>query len=284
MLIAADAERTEGGYAHLRGVYEPVYDLWDRLLGVAEQAHLLGHGILGSTFSFRLQVVRGRGLYIAGEELALIASLEMQRPTSRPRPPYPAQSGLFGQPTSVHSVETLANLPVILADGAPAWRRLGTPEGPGTRLLTLSGDVCRPGIYELALGSASLRELIDDLGGGVTGGRAVKAVQPGDGSSALLGAGALDCPLTAGAIREAGSPLGTGAVLVYAAPRSALDIVTGLLDFYAEESCGRCMPCRLGVLRMRDTLQRLNAGQGSPEEVKRLAEIGQSCLGRMSVP
>lgn len=278
ILIAAYAAGAEQGYIYLRGDYRKAFALWEHMVDLAGRAHVLGPQILGHPFSFSLQIVRGRGLYIAGEELALIASLEMQRPMSRPKPPYPAQSGLFGQPTIVNNVETLANLPVIMAGGAAAWKKIGTPEEPGTRLFTLSGDIRRPGIYELALGSATLRDLIDDLGGGTRGNRPVKAVQPGGGSSALLNAQALDCALTARAVRAAGSSLGTGAVIVYAAPRSALDIVTGLLNFSAEESCGRCMPCRLGVLRMRDIVLRLSAGQGTHEDVKRLEEIGKSCL------
>ncbi len=278
ILIAAYAAGAEQGYIYLRGEYQTSFALWEQLADLAGRAHLLGAQILGYPFSFGLQIVRGRGLYIAGEELALIASLEMQRPTSRPKPPYPAQSGLFGQPTIVNNVETLCNLPVIMSGGAAAWRQIGTPEEPGTRLFTLSGDIRRPGVHEVALGPATLRELIDDLGGGTRGNRPVKAVQPGGGSSALLDAQALNCSLTARAVRAAGSSLGTGAVIVYAAPRSALEIVTGLVNFSAEESCGRCMPCRLGVLRMREIVQRLSAGQGTKEDVERLAEIGRSNL------
>lgn len=278
ILIAAYAAGAEQGYIYLRGEYRTSFTRWEQLVAMAGQAHLLDAQILGSPFSFSLQIVRGQGLYIAGEELALIASLEMQRPMSRPKPPYPAQSGLFGQPTIVNNVETLCNLPVIMSGGAAAWRHLGTPEEPGTRLFTLSGDIRRPGVYEVALGSATLRELIDNLGGGTRRNRPVKAVQPGGGSSALLNAQALDCALTARAVRAAGSSLGTGAVIVYAAPRSALEIVTGLVNFSAEESCGRCMPCRLGVLRMREIVQRLSTGQGTKEDVKRLEEIGRSCL------
>ncbi|MBI3986035.1 MAG: SLBB domain-containing protein [Lentisphaerae bacterium] len=278
MLIAAYAVGAEQGYIYFQGEYRTAFALWEQLADVAERNHLLGERILDSPFSFGLQIVRGRGLYICGEELALIASLEMQRPTSRPKPPYPAQNGLFGQPTSINNVETLANLPVIMAGGAQAWRQLGTPEEPGTRLFTLSGDIRRPGIYELAMGSATLRELIDDLGGGTSDKRPLKAVQPGGGSSALLGAKMLDLPLTARAIREAGSSMGTGAVIVYAASRNAREIVGGLLGFYGEESCGRCMPCRLGVLRMREIVRNLNAGQGTKDDVKRLEEIGRSCL------
>lgn len=278
ILIAAYAAGVEQGYVYLRDEYQTIFALWEQLVDLAGRAHLLGAQILGHPFSFALQIVRGRGLYIAGEELALIASLEMQRPMSRPKPPYPAQSGLFGQPTIVNNVETLANLPVIMSGGAAAWKHIGTSEEPGTRLFTLSGDIRRPGVYEVALGSATLRELIDDLGGGTRGNRPVKAVQPGGGSSALLNAQALDCLLTARAVRAAGSSLGTGAVIVYAAPTSALKIVAGLVNFSAGESCGRCMPCRLGVLRMRDIVQRLGAGQGTKADLQRLEEIGRSCM------
>ena len=277
MLIAAYAIGAGEAYIYVNGEYTKTLDLWEELAHKAKEASMLGDRVLGTPFSLELRIAKGRGLYIAGEELALISSLEMRRPTSRPRPPYPAERGLFGQPTVVNNVETLANVPVILAEGAEAYRKRGVDRDPGTRLFSLSGDVKKPGVYELETGSATLGELIMDLGGGTLGGRPVKAVQPGGGTSALLSADSLECPLTTEAIRKAGSSIGTGGVIVYEEGRSAVEIVGGLLDFYADESCGRCLPCRIGIRRMHEIVSRLRAGESMPEDLPGLSEIGKAC-------
>jgi NADH:ubiquinone oxidoreductase subunit F (NADH-binding) len=277
ILIGAFAVGAEHAYIYIKSEYEATYKLWEALAREAEKAGLLGERILGSNFSVRFHVVRGRGPYIAGEEFALIASLEARRPMSRLKPPYPTDQGLFGQPTVVNNVETVANVPVILAQGAAAFRKLGAENDPGTRLISLSGDIKKSGVYELEIGSATLRELIDELGQGTTHGRPVKAVQPGGGTSALLAESSLDCPLTTGALREAGSSLGTAGVIVYEEGKSALDIVRGLLEFYGAESCGRCAPCRIGVVKMKGIIDQLSAEQGTADDLSRLRQIGKAC-------
>ena len=277
MLIAAYAIGAREAYTYIRGEYQEVYELWEDVARAAKAAGLLGDRVLDSSFSLELHIAKGRGLYIAGEELALIASLEMRRPMSRLKPPYPAERGLFGKPTVVNNVETLANVPVILAEGADAYRTRGVERDPGTRLFSLSGDVKRPGVYELETGAATLGELIMDLGGGTLGGGRVKAVQPGGGTSGLLAADSLECPLTAEAIREAGSTLGTGGVIVYEEGHSAVRMVGDLLAFYGDESCGRCLPCRIGVKRMSQIAARLQAGEGAAEDLAKLRQIGRAC-------
>jgi NADH:ubiquinone oxidoreductase subunit F (NADH-binding) len=278
IIIGAYAIGAQLAYIYIKGEYEDTVNLWEKLAAEAQEAKLLGTNVLGSKFSLQLQVVKGRGLYIAGEEFALISSLEARRAMSRLKPPYPSQRGLFGKPTVVNNVETIAHVPVILAKGAEEYRKLGTKDDPGTRLFSLSGDIKRTGVYEIELGSGTLRELIDEFGKGTTSGRHIKAVQPGGGTSALLAEDSLDCRLTTESIRRAGSSIGTAGVIVYEQGKSALDIVKGLMDFYGLESCGRCAPCRIGVVRMKEIVERLSHGQGTTEDLERLRQIGKACV------
>jgi len=278
IIIGAYAIGAQLAYIYIKGGYEATVNLWEKLAAGAQKARLLGTNILGSKFSLQLQVVRGRGLYIAGEEFALISSLEARRAMSRLKPPYPSQRGLFGKPTVVNNVETIANVPLILTKGTEEYRKLGTKDDPGTRLFSLSGDIRQPGVYEVELGSGTLRELIDEFGKGTTGGRPIKAVQPGGGTSALLAGDSLDCCLTTGAIRKAGSSIGTAGVIVYEQGKSAVDIVKGLMDFYGLESCGRCAPCRIGVVRMKEIVERFSRGKGTIEDLEQLRQIGKACV------
>lgn len=278
ILIAAYAIGSEQAYIYIKGEYRKTAKLWERLARQAEKSHLLGEEILGSNLPVSLEVVRGRGPYIAGEEFALISSLEARRAMSRLKPPYPSEEGLFGKPTVVNNVETLANVPVILADGAEQYRRLGLEDDPGTRLFSLSGDARQSGVYELEMGSGTLAEFIEEFGQGTASGRAIKAVQPGGGTSALLRRDSLGCRLTNEAIRQAGSSLGTAGVIVYEEGKSAVDIVKGLLKFYGVESCGRCAPCRIGVVRMKEIVDALARGRGKPEHLAQLREIGKACV------
>ncbi len=278
IVIGAYTIGAQLAYIYVKGEYEDTVDLWEKLAAEAQKAKLLGKDVLGSKFSLQLQVVKGRGLYIAGEEFALISSLETRRAASRLKPPYPSQRGLFGKPTVVNNVETIANVPVILAKGAEEYRKLGTKDDPGTRLFSLSGDVKKAGVYEVEMGSGTLRELIDKFGKGTTGGRPIKAVQPGGGTSALLTEDSLHCRLTTEAIRKAGSSIGTAGVIVYEQGKSAIDIVKGLMDFYGLESCGRCAPCRIGVMRMKEIVERLSHSKGTAEDLEQLRQIGKACV------
>jgi len=278
ILIAAWAIGAQRAYIYINGEYEQTVKLWQRLVIEAKKARLLGNDILSSKLSVDLQVVKGKGLYITGEEFALISSLETRRPTSRLKPPYPTEKGLFGRPTVINNVETLANVPLILADGVEAYRRLGLADEPGTRLFSLSGDVKKSGVYELELGSGTLQEFIDEFGGGTTSGQPIKAVQPGGGTSAFLARASLGCTLSAQAIRQAGSSIGTAGVIVYQEGKNAVDMVRGLLEFYGSESCGRCAPCRIGVVRMKEIVEKVFQGQGTTEDLEQLRQIGNTCV------
>ncbi|RKY11014.1 MAG: NADP oxidoreductase [Planctomycetota bacterium] len=278
ILIAAFVIGAEQSYIYISSEYEKSIELWEKLVVEAGRAGLLGDGILGSKFSVDLQVVKGKGLYITGEEFALISSLEARRAAGRLKPPYPTEKGLFGRPTVVNNIETIANVPVILANGVEAYRRFGVEDEPGTRLFSLSGDVKKTGVYELEIGSGTLAEFINEFSGGTANGRGIKAVQPGGGTSALLAGTSLGCTLTTQAIRLAGSEIGTAGVMVYEDGRSTLDIVRGLMQFYGSESCGRCAPCRIGVVRMRDIVERLSQGEGTTEDLEQLRQIGKTCV------
>jgi len=277
ILIGARAVGAEHAYIYINGEYEDTIGLWEVLVVEAEKAGLLGDRILGSDFSVDLQVAKGKGLYITGEEFALISSLEMRRAESRLKPPYPTQSGLFGKPTVVNNVETVANAAVILADGVETYRKLGVEDEPGTRLFSVSGDVKKRGVYELEVGAGTLAELIEQFGGGTAGGAPVKAVQPGGGTSAFLAGDSLGCKLTAKAIRQAGSGIGTGGVIVYEEGTSAVEIVRELMQFYGAESCGRCAPCRIGTVRMKEIVERLFRGEGTSGDIEQLRQIGETC-------
>ena len=278
ILIGAYAIGAEHAYIYIQAEYEKTFNLWETIVDNAKEAQLLGEEILGSEFSLCLRVAKGKGPYIAGEEFALISSLEVRRAMGRLKPPYPSEQGLFGKPTVVNNVETIANVPVILANGAEEYLKLGVEGEPGTRLFSLSGDVKQPGVYEVETGSGTLKELINEFGGGTLNGRPIKAVQPGGGTSALLNQASLGSALTSQAIRQAGSGMGTAGVIVYEEGKTAVDIVRGLLEFYGVESCGRCAPCRIGAAKCLEIVERLSEGRSVVGDLDRLREIGKACI------
>jgi len=278
IIIAAYAIGAEQAFIYIRGAYEDTFNLWQKIAAKARAQGLLGANILGSQFGLKLHVVKARGLYITGEESALIRSLELDRPMTTLKPPYPVQRGLFGKPTVVNNVETVANVPVIAAKGPEQYLKLGTEAEPGTRLFSLSGDVRRPGVYEIETGAGTLGELIDQFGGGTADDRPVKAVQPGGASTALLGTESLDCPLTGKDIRLAGSQLATAGVIVYDRTRNAVNILKGLFDFFGHQSCGRCTPCRIGVVKTKEIIDKIAGGRGTAEDIQQLKEINQAAL------
>jgi len=248
----------EQGYIYIRGEY-PVAEA--RLRRAVEQATargFLGSDVMGEGFAFGIEVRRGAGAYIAGEETALVNSIEGKRAEPRNKPPFPAQSGLFGRPTAINNVETLLCVLEILRIGGPAFAEIGTENSTGTRLFCLSGCVERPGLYEYEFG-VTLREVID-AAGGVRGGRPLRAVLLGGAAGSFVGPDALDTPLTFEGMRAIGATLGSGVVLVL---DDTVD-VTGLLQriarFFRDESCGQCVPCRLGTVRQEELLGRLSRG------------------------
>jgi len=228
---------------------------------------------LWSGFDFDIEVRRGAGAYICGEETALFESIEGKRGFPRIKPPFPTTFGLFGKPTVVNNVETLVNIPLILQIGASAYRQLGTEKSPGPKLFCLSGDIVRPGLYEVPFG-VTFRHLMDDLAGGMRPGRKFQAALFGGAAGAFAVAKDLDVRLTFEDLRAAGLPLGSGVITVFDETRNLKDILLRLGHFFADESCGKCYPCQLGTQRQYEILQRLAAGSALPGDKERLLDVG----------
>ncbi|MHB8393121.1 MAG: NAD(P)H-dependent oxidoreductase subunit E [Candidatus Dormibacteria bacterium] len=276
LTIAGYATAAERGYIYIRGEYP---EATTRLSEGIEQARvqgLLGSSIMGSDFSFDIELRRGAGAYIAGEETALFNSIEGRRPEPRNKPPFPTQAGLFDRPTGINNVETLANVLEILRIGAAEYAKLGTPSSTGTRLFCLSGCIERPGLYEVEFG-ATLGELLA-MAGGVRGGRPLQAVLLGGAAGSFVGPSALDTPLTFEGVRAIGATLGSGVVLALDDTIDVTDILRRIAQFFRDESCGKCVPCRVGTVRQEELLARMLTGRplGSVQrELDVLGELGQ---------
>ncbi len=272
MGYACGAER---GFVYIRGEYPTAEGRLAHAIGQARAHGFLGSDVMGEGFTFDIEIRRGAGAYIAGEETALINSLEGKRAEPRNKPPFPAQSGLFGKPTAVNNVETLLSVLEVLRVGGPAFAAVGTPGSTGTRLFCLSGCVEVPGLYEYDFG-VTLRDVIDGAGG-VAGGRPLRAVLLGGAAGVFVGPSALDMPLTYEGTRAAGATLGSGVVLVLDDTVSVPALLHRITRFFRDESCGQCVPCRVGTVRQEELVARLTGGTpiGSvATELELLSDIG----------
>ncbi len=267
LAIAAYAIGASKGYIYCRAEYPLAIRRLTDAIEQAEEAGYLGDNILGTDFSFELLIKKGAGAFVCGEETALIASIEGKRGMPRPRPPYPAQSGLWGKPTNINNVETIANVPFILADGAEAFRKHGTEKSPGTKVFALAGKVKRSGLVEAPMGM-TLKEIIFDIGGGVQGDKEFKAVQIGGPSGGCLPRELLDTRVDYDSLIEAGAMMGSGGMVVMDEDTCMVDVAKFFLEFTASESCGKCLPCREGVARLKETLNSIVKAHRdeSPEE------------------
>jgi NADH-quinone oxidoreductase subunit F len=277
MTIAAFAAGCERGYLYIRGEYPHAEATMARAIEQARGAGLLGADILGSGFAFDVTIFRGAGAYICGEETALFNSIEGKRGEPRNKPPFPVEVGLFGKPTVVNNVETLANVPLILRDGGEAFAAIGTEGSTGPKLFCLSGNVVRPGLYEVDFG-ATLGDLIA-LAGGVEGGRSVQAILLGGAAGVFIGPDQLDMPLTFEGTRAAGATLGSGVIMVFDESVDLPSILLRIARFFRDESCGQCVPCRVGTVRQEELLHRLATKRlnGTREDETRLFnEIAQA--------
>jgi NADH-quinone oxidoreductase subunit F len=277
MTICGIATRSERGFLYIRGEYPEAEARVVNAVAQARIAGLLGDDVAGSGHRFDIEIRRGAGAYICGEETALFNSLEGKRGEPRSKPPFPAQVGLFGKPTVVNNVETLANVLDIVVGGGAAWAATGTGISTGTRLYCLSGHVSRPGLYEFPFGR-SLREVID-VAGGVRGGRPLQAVLLGGAAGVFVGPESLDVRLTFEAVRAAGLTLGSGVVMVFDDTVDLPDTLGRIAEFFAAESCGQCVPCRVGTVRQRELLEQLGHGghaRASTEQLQLLTELGQA--------
>jgi NADH-quinone oxidoreductase subunit F len=277
MTIAGFATGAEKGWIYLRGEYPLAAECLQSAIAEAHAAGLLGKKIAGRDFAFEIELRRGAGAYICGEETALCASIEGYRGEPRTKPPFPVDSGLFGRPTVINNVETLVAVLDIVRDGAASYRSVGTPGSPGTKLFCLSGRVARPGVYEVPFGT-TLSALIE-LAGGVPGKRAIRGVLLGGVAGGFVGEKQLDLALSFEGARAAGTTLGSGVVFVLDDTIPLLPMLRRIAAFFRDESCGQCVPCRVGTVRQEELLARLarDAARGGLDtEKKLLAELGQA--------
>ncbi len=272
-IIAGYAIGANKGYVYVRGEYPYASRVISKAIEEAYQHNILGKNVLGSAFNFDLELRIGAGAYICGEETALFESIEGKRGFPRLKPPFPTTHGLFGAPTVINNVETLCNIPTIIERGADAYRQLGTEKSPGSKLFCLSGDVVRPGLYEVPFG-ATLRHLIYDLAGGLPEGRSLQAILLGGAAGAFTTPDQLDIRMTFEDLRNAGLPLGSGVVLVIDDRHNLRHFLKTLARFFAHESCGKCYPCQLGTQRQYEILQRLSDGAFLPGDKERLLDVG----------
>ncbi len=275
MTIAGYAIGASYGYIYCRAEYPLAIDRLKLAVEQAREKNLLGENILGTNFSFDIKIKEGAGAFVCGEETALIASVEGDRGMPMPRPPYPAQSGLWGKPTIINNVETLNNVPVILSQGAESWAANGTEKSKGTKTFALTGKVQNTGLIEVELGM-SLREVIYDIGGGIPDGKEFKAAQTGGPSGGCLPKEQLDLTIDYEALAEAGSIMGSGGLVIMDESTCMVDVARYFLTFTQSESCGKCVPCRLGTKRMLEILTRITAGHGTMEDLDALEELAPS--------
>ena len=279
MIIGAYAMGISTGYNYIHGEIWEVYDRFEEALEEARAAGYLGEKILGTEFNFQLHAAPGFGAYICGEETALLESLEGKKGQPRFKPPFPANFGLYGKPTTINNTETFAAVPFILAIGAEAYLKLGKPNNGGTKIFSISGDVTYPGNYEVPLGTPFAEML--KLAGGMRNGKQLKAVIPGGSSAPVLpGKIMMDITMDYDAISKAGSMLGSGAVIVMDETRCMVRSLLRLSYFYHEESCGQCTPCREGTGWLWRIVNRIEHGQGRPEDLDLLKDVAGNIQGR----
>ena len=279
MAIAAYAMGTSVGYNYIHGEIFQVYERFEEALEEARAAGYLGDRILGSDFSFQLHAFHGFGAYICGEETGLLESLEGKKGQPRFKPPFPASFGLYGKPTTINNTETFAAVPWIVRHGGHAYLECGKPNNGGTKIYSVSGDVERPGNYEIPMGTPFAKLL--ELAGGVRAGRQLKAVIPGGSSSPVLPASIMmDCTMDYDSIAKAGSMLGSGAVIVLDDSRCMVKSLLRLSYFYMHESCGQCTPCREGTGWLWRVVERIENGQGRPQDMDLLDSVAFNIMGR----
>jgi NADH-quinone oxidoreductase subunit F len=278
VLVAAYAAGITRSFIYIRGEYEEEADILDAALTEAYARGYAGDDILGSSFSCSLVVHRGAGAYICGEETALLDSLEGKRGNPRLKPPFPANQGLYQGPTLINNVETLSNVPHIVVNGAEWFRRFGTERSPGTKVVSVSGCVQRPGNYEVELG-VSAREIVFGLAGGPPEGCSVKAWFPGGSSAPVLTEKELDLPYDFEHMAEAGSMLGSGAIIVVDDSVPIVSVALRLAEFYRHESCGKCVPCREGTNWTVKMLERIDRGEATPMDLDVMVDVQDNIIG-----
>ncbi|NLW48985.1 MAG: NADH-quinone oxidoreductase subunit NuoF [Firmicutes bacterium] len=275
MTIAGYAIGSDEGYIYVRAEYPLAVDRLKQAIKTAEKCGVLGKNILGTGFNFKIKIKEGAGAFVCGEETALIASIEGQRGMPRPKPPFPAQSGLWGKPTLINNVETFANITKIIQKGADWFKNVGTPKSPGTKTFALTGQVANTGLIEVPMGT-TLREVVYEIGGGVRGGKEFKAVQIGGPSGGCLTKDHLELPLDFDSLLSVGAMIGSGGLVVMDENTCMVEVARFFMNFTQNESCGKCVPCREGTKRLLEILQRAVDGQGKPEDIEVLEDLAMA--------
>ncbi|MBE2200965.1 MAG: NAD(P)H-dependent oxidoreductase subunit E [Anaerolinea sp.] len=272
MAIAAYAIGANEGYVYVRGEYPLAVARLKTAIRQAQRMGLLGNNIAGTTFSFNINIRLGAGAFVCGEETALIASIEGRRGQPRPRPPYPAEYGLWGKPTLINNVETFANVPPILRNGGDWYAGIGTAKSKGTKVFALAGSIQNTGLIEVPMGT-TLREIVYEIGGGLPGGGACKAVQTGGPSGGCIPGAYFETPVDYESLRELGSIMGSGGMIVMDETASMVDVARYFMEFCMTESCGKCVPCRVGTVHMYNILTQIYQGEGTPHDLELLEKL-----------
>ena len=275
MAIAGYAIGANEGYIYVRAEYPIAVNRLQIAISQAKAYGLLGQDILGSGFDFDIHIRLGAGAFVCGEETALMVSIEGRRGEPHPKPPFPAVKGLFGMPSNINNVETLANIPPIILKGPEWFRSMGTEKSPGTKVFALGGKINNTGLVEVPMGTP-LRTVIYDIGGGIPGGKKFKAVQTGGPSGGCIPTDLLDVPIEYDSLTQIGSMMGSGGMIVMDEDNCMVDIARFFLDFTVDESCGKCTPCRIGTKRMLEILNRIVAGKGREGDIEKLEKLAHT--------
>ncbi|MEI7988479.1 MAG: NADH-ubiquinone oxidoreductase-F iron-sulfur binding region domain-containing protein [Chloroflexota bacterium] len=277
MAIAAYAIGAQKGFIYCRAEYPIAVRRLQIAIDQAKQMGLLGENILGSEYSFDLEVRKGAGAFVCGEETALMSSIEGLRGEPRPRPPFPSVKGLWGKPTSINNVESYANIPQIILNGSEWFASMGTVKSKGTKTFTIAGDAVNTGIIEVPLG-ITLREIVYDVGGGIKDGKGFKAIQTGGPMGGFIPAEYLDTPVDYESLASLGSIMGSGGMVVMADTTCMVDMARFFMEFTQEESCGKCVPCRVGTRRILEILEAICKGEGKPEDLDTLEMLSKQVI------
>lgn len=272
MAIAGFAIGAKQGYIYCRAEYPLAIKRLQIAIGQAHEHGYLGKDIQGTGFDFDIEIFHGAGAFVCGEETALITSIEGNRGMPRPRPPYPAKSGLYGKPTLLNNVKTYANVALIIKEGADWFASIGTENSKGTAVFALTGKIANSGLIEVPMG-ITIREVIYDIGGGILDGKKFKAVQTGGPSGGCIPESFLDMPIDYDSLKEVGSMMGSGGIVVMDDSTCMVDVARYFLDFTEKESCGKCVPCRLGTKQMLTILEGIVEGKGKPGDIELLEEL-----------
>ncbi len=273
MTICGKAIGAHQGFVYIRAEYPLAVDRLKIAMNQAREYGLLGKNILGSGFDFDIEIRLGAGAFVCGEETALLRSIEGKRGMPTPKPPFPAQSGLWGKPTIINNVETWANIPVILTKGPEWFTKIGTADSKGTKVFALTGKVKNSGLVEVPMGT-TLREIVFEIGGGIKNGKKFKGVQTGGPSGGIITEEALDTPIDFGALTRLGSMMGSGGMIVMDEDDCVVDVSKFYMEFCVDESCGKCSPCRIGTRQIHAILDKISKGKGTMDDLEKMKEIG----------